>query len=258
MAQLFSSIAKVEADSIHVRGHDLCSELIGKIGFTEYFFLLLTGRRPTADQLYFLDAVLVSIAEHGMVPNVQAARMTLAAAPEALQGAVCAGLLGAGSVVLGSAEVAGRLLTRLAGEAERTGEAIDDLARREVEALMKAGKRLPGFGHPIHKPDDPRAERLVALAQERGVARKHVEALLALRRHADAAYGKHLVLNVSGAIPAVMLDVGFPAASLKGIPILARTASLIAHLREESERPMGFALAKVVEDAVDYRAADGD
>lgn len=250
--ELQSSIALVETDRVVVRGHDLCRDLIGNIGFSEYFFLLLTGKRPTADQLFFLDAVLVAIAEHGLVPNVQAARMTIAAAPEALQGAVCAGLLGAGSVVLGSAEVAGRLLAKLAKEVESGKGDVDTVARNAVKEYVASDKRLPGFGHPVHKPDDPRAKRLLELADTRKVAGVHVALLRTLAREADAAYGKHLVLNVSGAIPAVMLEVGFPMTALKGIPILARTASLIAHLREDIDNPLGFALADVAEKAVSY------
>lgn len=249
---LTSAIAHVEVDRVTIRGRDLCNDLIGRIGFSEYFFLLVTGERPTPDQLFFLDAVLVSLAEHGMVPNVQAARMTLAAAPEALQGAVCAGLLGAGSVVLGSAEMAGRLLSTLAAEVKKTGASVEDVAKRTAEDAVKTGRRLPGFGHPVHKPLDPRAQRLLALADERKVAGVHVALLRALSAAADKAFGKPLVLNVSGAIPAVMLDVNFPAAAMKGIPILARTAGLIGHLNEEIQNPMGFELANAAEAAVTY------
>jgi citrate synthase len=249
---LTSAICTVASDRVVVRGHDLCSELIGGIGFTEYFFLLLTGERPSADQLFFLDAVLVSIAEHGMVPNVQAARMTLAAAPEALQAAVCAGLLGAGSVVLGSAEAAARVLSTLAAEVKSKAVPVDDAVNALIASYAKEGRRLPGFGHPVHKPVDPRAERLLALADARGTAGLHTTIVRSLARNADAHYGKHLVLNVSGVIPAVMLDVGFPAKAMKGIPILARSAALIAHLREEMEQPIGFALAELAEESVRY------
>ena len=109
--------ASRNADTILVRGRDLAGELIGGISFTEHFWLLVTGVLPSAAQRRVLDATLVAIAEHGLVPSVQVSRMTLAAAPEALQGAVAAGILGCGSVVLGSSEAAGRFLAEIRARA---------------------------------------------------------------------------------------------------------------------------------------------
>ena len=237
-----TAIADVHRDRIVVRGHDLCRDLIGGTGFTEFFLLLLTGARPTPLLVRATDACLIAIAEHGFVPSVQAARMTLAGAPEAVQGAVAAGLLGAGSVVLGASEVAGRLLADVAAEADARGDA-DEAARASLQALRAARRPLPGFGHPTHKDGDPRAARLVALAHDWGVAGRHIAALAALERNVAGAYGRALPVNVSAAIPALMLDAGYPPAALKGIPLLARCASLIAHLAEESERRLGFRLA---------------
>ena len=105
-----SHISQAYPDRVEVRGRDLCGDLMGRLSFTEYFHLLLTGREPTEDQRFFLDLLLVAIAEHGMMPTNVAARMTLAADPESLQGAVAAGILGAGPVVLGTSEACARLL----------------------------------------------------------------------------------------------------------------------------------------------------
>lgn len=246
-----SAISDVHVDRIIVRGRDLCADLIGRIGFTEYFLLLLTGERPSPKLLAAADACLVAIAEHGFVPSVQAARMTLAGAPEAVQGAVAAGLLGAGAVVFGSSEVAGRLLTDVAAEGARRGD-LDAAALDAVKALRAARATLPGFGHPTHKQGDPRAARLLAIADELGVSGQHVAALRAVEAAVEPVYGRRLPTNVSAAIPALLLDAGYPVAALKGIPILARCASLIAHLHEEADRRLGFKLADVADEAVGY------
>ena len=164
-----------------------------------------------------------------------------------LQAAVAAGILGCGSVVLGTTEACGRFLIQ--ARARTAGGA--DLADLVAEIRDEGGK-VPGFGHPLHKPVDPRAQRIMALAEEKGAAGPHV----ALARQAEAVvprvWGKPLPMNVSMPIAAVLLDLDFPPAILKGIPILARTASLLAHLAEESERPIGFLMAAAAEEAIAY------
>lgn len=253
-----TSISTADAASITVRDRDLCSDLMGRASFTEYFHLLLTGEEPTAEQRFFLDLLLVAIAEHGLVPTNQAARMTLAADPASLQGAVAAGILGCGSVVLGTAELCGRFLVEARARTEADGPAA--LAAM-IGEIRRAGAKVPGFGHPLHKPVDPRAERILGLAEARGVAGPHCALARAAAPAVAAAWGKPLVLNVSMPIAAVLLDLGFRPAMIKAIPILARTASLLAHLAEEQERPIGFLMAAAAEDAIAYdpgaRGADG-
>lgn len=247
-----TSISTATPDAITVRGHDLTSELMGHLSFTEYFFLLTTGRKPTEEQTFFLDLLLVSIAEHGLVPTNQVARMTYAADPGVLQGAVAAGLLGCGKVILGTTEIAGAFLRDTRRRLDE-GETLDAI----VEGLRDGGKRIPGFGHPLHKPVDPRAQRILSLAEERGAAGEFVR----LARDVEDAVGrlwpKPLPMNVSFAIPAVLLDLGFPASVLKGVPILARTASLLAHLAEEAEIPIGFTLAHHAEMGITFVPGDG-
>lgn len=238
-----SSICTSDEASITVRGKDLCSEVIGELDFTSYFWLLVTGAMPSAAQQALANAVLCAIGEHGLVPSVVAARMTFAAAPEAFHGAVAAGLLGCGSVVLGSAEVAGRFYARVVAEAETSGADPAQAASAAVKALRAAKQAIPGFGHPQHSAGDPRAHRLLALAKEHGMEGKHIAMLRTIEAVLPEAIGRGLPINVNGAIPAVMLDAGFPLAALKGISLLARTASLIAHLTEEAERPIGFIMS---------------
>ncbi|MFV3131081.1 citryl-CoA lyase [Niveispirillum sp. KHB5.9] len=248
--QPLTAISTSDADSITVRGLDLCGEIIGRMDFTRYFWLLVTGTHADENQHFFADAVLTAIAEHGLVPSVVAARMTYAAAPEAFQGAVAAGLSGCGTVVLGSAEVAGQFLAELvaaAGDGDPAPVAAARLAKHRMEK-----RAVPGFGHPLHADGDPRARRLLELADERGVAGRHIAMLRAVKAALPHTHGRDLPINVNGAIPAVMLDIGFPLAALKGISLLARTASLIAHLREEAERPIGFILADEAAKSITY------
>jgi citrate synthase len=229
---------------VEVRGHDLTGELMGRLTFTQLFHLLLTGREPTEDEAFFLDVLLVSIAEHGMMPTNVAARMTLAADPDALQAAVAAGILGAGSVVLGTSEECARLLSE--------GVSAKRDAREVARDVRAGGARMPGFGHPVHRPVDPRAERILELADERGVSGPHVAYARALRDAVAAEWDTPLPLNVSMPIAAVLLDLGYPATIAKAIPILARTAGLLAHLVEEQETPLGFFMAGKAEEAVEY------
>jgi citrate synthase len=213
---------------------------MGRLSFTEYFHLLLTGEEPTDDQRFFLDLLLVAIAEHGLMPSTVAARMTLAADPDSLQGAVAAGILGAGPVLLGTSAECARLLT---------GGRDPVAVVREIKA---SGGKVPGFGHPLHRPLDPRAERILELADARGVSGEHVALARRFREAVAEVWGKPVTMNVSMPIAAVLLDLGFPAAAVKAVPILARTASLLAHLAEEQERPVGFLLARAAEEAVEY------
>lgn len=251
-----SAICTSDADKINVRGRDLCKDIIGKRDFTSYFWLLVTGEDPTPVQEKFANAVLTAIAEHGLVPSVVQARMTYAAAPEALQGAVAAGLLGCGSVVLGSAEIAGRFLTEVAATAASSDDTLETVAESAIKMLRKDKKPIPGFGHPQHSGGDPRALLLLDMAEEEGIVGPHIQALRAVEAALPDAIGRSLPINVNGAIPAVMLDVGFPVQALKGISLLARTASLIGHLQEESERPIGFIMSGAAAAAIDYDGPD--
>jgi citrate synthase len=226
-ARSSSAVSASNPETIVVRGRDLCAELIGQVSFTEHAWLLVTGSLPSAAQRRMLDATLV-----------------------AMQGAVAAGLLGCGSVILGSAESAARLL---AGILARSAQgSLEPGARAALEEARAAKRAVPGYGHPLHKQQDPRVARLLAIAGDTGIAGRHVEAARLVERLLPEATGKPLVMNVSGAIAAVMLDAGYPLTAIKGVPMLARTASLIAHLVEEQERPIGFVLADSGASAISY------
>ena len=240
-----SAICTSDETTIVVRGADLAQDLIGQIGFADYFFFLLTGRRPDTATSAVLNATLVAIAEHGLVPSVQAARMTLAAAPDAMQGAVAAGILGCGSVILGASETAGRLFARIdaAAGAHASPAELDAAAAAAVAEHHAQRQPIPGYGHPLHKSRDPRVARLFEVSARAGGGQRFVRIAESVEAVIPAIVGRELRLNVSAAIPAVLLGVGFPIAALKGVPMLARTAGLIAHLCEELDTPIGFALS---------------
>jgi citrate synthase len=252
-----SHIGQAYPDRVEVRGRDLCGDLMGRLSFTEYFHLLLTGREPTDDQRFFLDLLLVAIAEHGMMPTNVAARMTLAADPESLHGAVAAGILGCGPVILGTSESCARLL-EAAQERVASGGAPAAVAEEMAGEIHASGDKLPGFGHPVHRPLDPRAERILELADAREVSGPHVLLARCFRDGVAKVWNKPLTMNVSMPIAAVMLDLGFSSAAVKAVPILARTAGLLAHLAEEQQNPLGFLMAGRAEEAVEYRARPED
>lgn len=246
-----SAISTSNAETIVVRGRSLTQDLMGKVSFTELIWLLVAGAMPSVAQRTVLDSTLVAIAEHGLVPSVQVSRMTLAAAPEALQGAVAAGILGCGSVVLGSSEVAGRFFAEVAARAG-TSQSLDEAITAVVAEYRAARRAIPGFGHPLHKGQDPRAQRLLEIARQAGLAGRHIEVALRVEQLLPQLVGRALALNVSGGIPAVLLDAGFPLPALKGVPLLARTAGLIGHLLEEQQRAIGFVMSHAAARAIDY------
>jgi len=250
--QAFTAIATSDEHSITVRGYDLCDDLIGRIGFTDYFWLLVLGEKPTEAQRGMMDACLVAIAEHGLVPSVQAARMTLAAGPDAWQGAMSAGLLGMGSVVAGSSEAAGQFLHEVLQKAKADRTDVETAAVASLEELKAQKKKVPGLGHPQHSTGDPRANRLLAIADELGVTGEYVGALRILGERAPEITGRPLPINVSGAIPATILDAGWPVEAIKAVPLLARAAGLSAHLYEEAARSIGFILSHKADLAIEY------
>ena len=247
---LRTSVGTSDADSITVMGRDVANELMGKVTLTELAFLLVRGRAPEPGETRLLDAVLVSLADHGLTPTVLAARLTYTGAPESLQGAIAAGLLGSGSVFLGVVEDTARFLGEiLAGEP-------GDLAAAAAEAV-RARKRIPGLGHPIHKLQDPRTPRIYAIAEETGLLGRHLQLL---RHVADAhreATGRELPINGAGVAGAALADLGFRAELLRGFALLARTAGLLGHLAEEMERPLGMPLYREVDERATYEPPPG-
>jgi citrate synthase len=232
-----SAIGSSTRDSITLAGRDLPSEIMGRLSLTDLTYLLLVGRDPSPGERRLLDTVLVSLADHGLTPSALAARLTWTGAPEAIQGAVAAGLLGAGSVFLGPAGDTAVFLAEALAAHE--GAPLEDVAREAVAARMAAGLRVPGLGHPVHRDGDPRTPRLYAVAEEEGLLGPHARLLLLVAQAHEEASGKRLPVNGAGAAGAVLVDIGIRPDVVRGVVLIARTAGLVAHLAEEMDHPLG-------------------
>ncbi len=256
-AQYPTSIGHSDADSITVLGHDLAGDLMGQISFGELAFWLIAGRRPAPGQLRVFEAVLVALADHGLTPSALATRLTLTGAPESVQGALAAGILGGGSRFLGVTEDCGRFLAEaLAAHdgAIPTGDAgWDELATVAVRRQREARKLVPGLGHPVHKVADPRTAVMYQIAGESGTLGPHLKLFAAIGRVHPAILGRTLALNGAGVCGAALADLELPVDSLRGIALLARTAGLLGHIAEEQRRPIGDAVYANVDRAADYR-----
>ena len=251
-----TSIGSSDESSIQLLGHDLAEDLMGQVGFGELAYWLVALRRPTRGELRVFETVLVALADHGLTPSVIAARLTLTGAPESVQGALAAGLLGGGSRYLGVTEDVGRFLVATLArhdELPTTDEGWDELAREAVRDQQAAGLYVPGLGHNVHKNGDPRTPVLFRLASEEGVLGSHLCLFEAIGRVHPELLGRRLPLNGAGVCGAALCDLGFPVETLRGFALLARTAGLIGHLAEEMRRPIGSSIYEDVDRATDYQ-----
>jgi len=236
-------------DELYYRDDGLVSELMGKVSFTEMMFMHIMGRKATPGEIVILDAVLVTLMEHGLTPSAIATRLTYHSAPEALQAGVAAGLLNVGSQFVGTMENAAKLLMQLLEDED----GFDVAARREIKAIRAAKRPLPGFGHHLHKPDDPRTARLfeIALSQD-GIDGIYIDAMKKLSAIIDEELGRHLTINATGAVAAVMLEIGVEPEIMRGFSVISRAAGLVAHIREEQSVPTARHIWDVVEETVPY------
>ena len=277
-----TSVGTSDLESITILGRDLATELMGRVSFGELAFWLVKQERPTAGELAVFEAVLVALADHGFTPSAIAARLTLYGAPESVQGAVAAGLLGGGSRFLGVTEDCGRFLAATlaewrAGGGVLPGQAVigeefqgidlkffpndpaeaagwDEIALAAVRRRREAGLLIPGLGHPVHKNGDPRTPALIAIAEAAGQRGPHLRLFEAIGRVHPEVLGRRLPLNGAGVCGAALADLGFAPEMMRGFALLARTAGLLGHLAEELRRPAGPGIYATAEDSVSYRA----
>jgi citrate synthase len=235
-----------DASTISLLGQDLAADLMGKVGFGELAYWLVAGRRPTAGETRVFEAVLVSLADHGFTPTAIAARLTYLSAPESLQGALAAGLLGGGSRFLGVTEDCGRFLADTL-VAAGTEQDYDRIALAAVQKAKDEHKFVPGLGHPVHKVQDPRTPVLIAIAEEEGLRGPHLRLFEAIGRVHPQVLGKKLPLNGAGVAGAALADLGLPTDLLRGFALLARAAGLLGHLAEERRRPLGMEIYRTVD-----------
>ena len=242
-----SDIAWSTPDRIEVRGRSLPDELLGKIDLGDMAFLQILGRMPTPQESNLFNAISVTLVEHGITPSALAARITYAGAPESLQAAVAAGLCGLGSVFVGSTEGTAKMLYE-ALPVGTTGADLEKIARDTVAGFRARGQIVPGLGHPLHKPVDPRAPRLFQIARDNGFFGEYIRLEQLICAEAERVSGKMLPVNATGAIGAICCELGLPWKIVRGIGVFARAIGLVGHILEESENPMAVEIWQRVED----------
>jgi citrate synthase len=248
-----TSIATETSSDVFVRGKSLCQDLIGKLSFTEMLFFQILGRSATAAEIAMVDACLVTLVEHGLTPSAVATRLIYSSSPDAMQGAVAAGLNGVGSLFAGTTEGCAAVLADLL-DAE---DGLEPAAERIVAEYRAALRPIPGFGHPTHEPDVPRSIRLFEIAHEQGVAGRHVEAVHVLSAAIDRGSGKHITINATGAIAATLGDCGVPAEIMRSFALISRCAGLVGHVHEEQQKPALRAIWEAADRAVPYDGESG-
>ncbi|MEW1780111.1 citryl-CoA lyase [Streptomyces sp. NPDC086777] len=237
-----TALGASDLKTITLLGHDLAEDIMGSVGFGELAFWLATQRRPTPGETRVFEAVLAALADHGFTPTAIVTRLTYLSAPDSVQGALAAGLLGGGSRFLGVTEDTGRflhdVLESLEGSLPTDEDGWDEVALRTVREQRAAGKFVPGLGHHVHKEGDPRTPRLMRIAQEEGVLGPHLSLFAAIGRVHPAVLNRTLPLNGAGVCGAALADLGLPLPLLRGFALLARTAGLIGQLAEELRHPV--------------------
>lgn len=257
-----TSIGTSTSEAMYLLGHDVAEDLMGEVEFGELGLWLMTRERPTKQQSRVFNAVMAALADHGFTPTAIAARMTLYSAPESMQGALAAGLLGGGSRFLGVTEDTGKYLHNALAEAGdggrevRTDEQFLDLARRVVKRTRADGEFVPGLGHPVHKQGDPRTPALIRIAKEEDVYGDNLRLFSAIGEVVPEIMGKKLPLNGAGVCGAALADLGVPLQLLRGAVLLARCAGLLGHLGEEIKNPVGPDIYMTVDRNARYVSPD--
>lgn len=252
-----SDIAWSTSDKITVRGMSLPDDILGRFNVGDFSYLQLTARLPTPEESRVYNAILVTLVEHGITPSALAARLTYAGAPEAMQAAVAAGLSGLGSVFVGSTEGSAKLLSEVIPLGSEAPEDLDSLARSVAEDYLGSKRQLPGFGHPFHKPIDPRTPRLFKIAEETGFNGHYVELVQLIGEHAERISGKPLPVNATGAIGALACELGFDWKVVRGFGVMARAIGLVGHILEESEQPLALEVWRRAEEEATRHARPG-
>lgn len=243
-----SDIAWSTRDRITVRGHDLPGELLGHLDIGAFSFLQITGRMPTSEEARVYNAIIVTLIEHGMTPSAIAARLTYAGAPESLQAAVAAGICGLGTVFVGSMEGAARMLSAALPEPDSADLNLERVAGVVVTQYRDRGETLPGLGHPLHKPIDPRTPRLLEIAAETGFAGPYIELVQLIGQEASRIFARELPVNATGVIGALCCELGFPWQIVRGFGVMARAIGLVGHLLEEQQMPTGMEIWRRIDD----------
>lgn len=234
--------------SMNYRDADLVEDLIGKKTFSEVMFMQILGREPRPVDMRIMDAVLITLMEHGFTPSAIATRMIYMSAPENLQGAVAAGLMAVGSQFVGTMENNAVILQQIVDATDP-----ETFTENLVMEIRKNKQNLPGFGHHLHKPDDPRSIKLLALTEaEPELEQKYVRALRLLSATVDRVYGRHITINATGAVAAMLGEIGIPPKLMRGFAVISRAAGLVSHIAEEQQDPAGRFIWDTIDEMIPY------
>ena len=234
---IHSAMGWSTADQIVVKGHSLPDELLGKVNLGDMAFLELMDRLPTSAESTVINALLVTLVEHGVTPSALATRLTILGAPESLQGAVAAGLLGLGDLFVGTIEGSAKMLQQSLETAPDEAD-LSAISTQIVTNFATEKANIPGIGHPIHKPIDPRTPRLFAIATENGFGGRYIALMQEIQQAAESHYARVLPINATGAIGAIASELGIPWQVCRGLGVMARAVGLVGHVLEEMRQPM--------------------
>lgn len=229
-----------------IRGKNLVDDLIGEVTFTDMIYFYILGRMPTRAETRILDAVLVTLVDHGML-GAASARMVYRGAPESIQGAVAAGLLGVGSQFGGVMEQVGRHLEEIIAAPDP-----DAKSREIVTGYRSAKKPLPGFGHIDFRPEDPRTPKLLKVAEDAGVPGKHIAALRTLALAVDTVVGRHVTINATAGMAALLGEIGVPWKIMRGFAVISRAPGIVGHIHEEQQRPAAGYMGRLAQVGIPY------
>lgn len=233
-----TAITKVEPNKLTVRENLLC-EMIGVQPFPKVVFLILQGRMPSDNEAKMLDAILTSTIDHGATPPSTLAARTVASCGVPLSSALAAGILAIGRSHGGAVEDCMKMLQILVSRSREENISIRDMARTIISEYRERKRRLSGYGHRYHT-HDPRTRRMFEIAEETGLNGTYLEAAQAISTSFSEDFGKHLPLNVDGAVAAVLCEMQFPPEMGNAFFIIGRVPGLVAHIYEEmtKQRPM--------------------
>ncbi len=228
-----------DTENLKMRGVDVLTDVVGHMSFAEAYYFIVTGRKPTQQQLKVFDAALVILMDHGLTPTALVARLVGDSLVDNPQVGVAAGIMMVGDKFAGTIGGAGALLQEGIQATDKRAWAEDTVAQ------FRAKKhRLPGFGHPYYSPTDPRAERLFEIARNAGVKGDYIELIQILGDELNKASGRIFTMNATAALGAILSEIDFPVAAMRGVAVVGRAAGLVAHVMEEHQEPITPALMR--------------
>lgn len=233
---------------IRMRGRDTLDEIVGEKSFSEAFYFIVTGRDLPPEQVRVFDACLVILMDHGITPTALVARMVHDSMPDDVQIPMIAGTMMVGNKYVGTMAGAGALFK----EAVESGGDRREWAKGVVQRFREQKKFIPGYGHPYYFPTDPRADRMFKIAMEGGCSGDYIDCAKILAEEIEAARGKPLTLNVTGALGAVLNEVGFPVEVMRAAAAVGRAAGLVGHIYEEMQNPIAPSVWEFI-NGIEYR-----